>query len=138
MPLKERIVDLAALASLVSGCGTGTDVTSTTFGDGSTPPWDRATGTDTGTSPETHGNDDHGGTRGNDGDDGLDSTSGRPGDTTTTSSSSSGVDTPGEPMTGADGELPPIPDLGGGDDDGDDDDDDGDDDDDDDDAAATP
>lgn len=144
MPIKERIVDLAALASLISACGTGTDATSTTFDDGSTPPWDQTTGTDTSTGGRTSGAGDHGATRGGEGDDALDSTVGttsdRPDDTTsaTTGASSSGGETRGEPLTDGGDELPPIPDLGGGnDDDGDDDDgDDGDDDDDD--AAATP
>jgi len=137
MPIKERIVDLAALASLISACGTGTDATSTTFGDGSTPPWDQTTGTDTSTGGRTSGADDHGATRGGEGDDVADSTvgttSGRPDDTTTSTSgaSSAGGETRGEPLTDGGDELPPIPDLGGGEesDDGDDDDDD---------AAATP
>ena len=137
MPIKERIVDLAALASLISACGTGTDATSTSLDDGSTPPWDQTTSTDTSTGGRTGGADEQGATRGGEGDDVLDSTAGtstgRPDETTSTTSSTSSASSSsgGEPLTEGGDDLPPIPDLGGGEegDDGDDDDDD---------AAATP
>src|SRR5262245_17831462 len=123
MPIKERLVDLAALASLVSACGGPSTVDpNTTFGDDSTPPWDQTTGTDTSSGGRTSGADDNGATQGAEGDEAVDSTvgttSGRP-DDPTTSSSTSGGDTHGEPMTDGGDELPPIPDLGGGSDDGD-------------------
>jgi hypothetical protein len=130
MPIKERIVDLAAIATLVSGCGGTPEDATTTTGDSATPPWEQ-TGSSgaTGRGDATDGNsgtgdgDGDGTTRGNSG--GADTTGG---DAPTSTSGRGTTDDDGSTTatdeTGRDDELPPIPDLGGGMDTGEDDDDD--------------